>query len=734
MKFRWLPLFLLAVPGVVFSQGLFSRQDDDEKISKPVGTVTTRPPGHTREMVLGNILKGALENMHLANKSVDDKLSREAFKLYLERVDYGKQLFTEADVRALRAFEDKMDDALVSGQLAILDTTQGLLDKRIPQIEGWIKESLAKPFNYTQKETLETDPEKRRFAKDEKELRALWGRMLKYDAMGRLADLKEERDQDPAKAAAEAAKATGKKKKKRSSADGEDLKKLDDTALEAKARTKAGESWKKILDRIKGEKRDDKLDKFYNALARVYDPHTNYLVPEEREDFDIDMTGKLEGIGAILREEGPYIRVEHIVPGSASWKTKELESDDTILKVAQGGDEPVDVVDMPLRDAVKLIRGKKGSEVRLTVKKPNGLIKQIAIVRDVVETEDTYARGTLLELEGSKVGYIHLPKFYRDFNDRSGRNCTDDVRKELVKLKRLGAQGVVLDLRNNGGGALEDARMISGLFIEKGPIVQVKASTGSVEVLADTDPSVEFDKPVLVLINRFSASASEIVAAALQDYQRALIVGGEFSHGKGTVQLVVDLDNYVAPMARAYSPLGALKITIQKFFRVNGASTQYKGVTPDVVLPDPYAHLDSGEQFLKHSIPWGKVPAVEYKKWKMSYDRKKVISASQARVKANPRFKKIADSIAWYDKNRKQTTKSVAMDDFLRERAEVKARADEVDKEVESKALVVKPLEESKDKAAQEKFDDFAKGLRLDPVVEESVYLVRDMIVAATKG
>jgi carboxyl-terminal processing protease len=262
----------------------------------------------------------------------------------------------------------------------------------------------------------------------------------------------------------------------------------------------------------------------------------------------------------------------------------------------------------------------------------------------------------------------------------------------------------------------------------------VKASTGSVEVLADTDPSVEFDKPVLVLINRFSASASEIVAAALQDYQRALIVGGEFSHGKGTVQLVVDLDNYVAPMARAYSPLGALKITIQKFFRVNGASTQYKGVTPDVVLPDPYAHLDSGEQFLKHSIPWGKVPAVEYKKWKMSYDRKKVISASQARVKANPRFKKIADSIAWYDKNRKQTTKSVAMDDFLRERAEVKARADEVDKEVESKALVVKPLEESKDKAAQEKFDDFAKGLRLDPVVEESVYLVRDMIVAATKG
>ncbi len=727
MKFRWLPLLLLALPGAVLSQGLFSRESDEKKESV-VGAVTTRPPGHTREMVLGNILKGALENMHLANKSVDDKLSREAFKLYLERIDYGKQMLTEGDVRTLRAFEDKMDDALVSGQLTILDTTQGLFDKRIPQIEGWVKEWLAKPFNYNQKETLETDPDKRKFSKDEKELRALWGRMLKYDVMGRLADLKEERDQDPAAKAAEAAKATSKKKKKRSNADGEDLKKMDDAALEAKARTKTGESWKKILDRIKAEKRDDKLDKFYNALARVYDPHTNYLIPEEREDFDIDMTGKLEGIGAILREEGPYIKVEHIVPGSASWKTKELESDDTILKVAQGGDEPVDVVDMPLRDAVKLIRGKKGSEVRLTVKKPNGIIKQIAIVRDVVETEDTYARGTLLELDGSKVGYIHLPKFYRDFNDRSGRNCTDDIRKELVKLKKLGAQGVVLDLRNNGGGALEDARMISGLFIEKGPIVQVKASTGSVEVLADTDPSIEFEKPVLVLINRFSASASEIVAAALQDYQRALVVGGEFSHGKGTVQLVVDLDNYVAPMARSYSPLGALKITIQKFYRVNGASTQFKGVTPDVVLPDPYAHLESGEQFLKHSIPWGKVPAVAYKKWKPAYDRKKVVAASQARVKTNARFKKIAENIAWYDKNRKLTSKSVAMDDFLKERAEIKARADALDKEEEFKALVVKPLEDPKDKAAQEKFDDFAKGLRLDPVVEESVYLVRDMI------
>lgn len=724
MKLFW-PTVLLLLPLMSAAQGLFSTEKDEP--DNVTGAVTTRPPGHTREMVLGNILKGALENMHLANKSVDDKLSREAFKLYLERVDYGKQFLTEADVKVLRQYENKMDDALTSGQLTILDTTQELMNKRLPQIEKWLTEILAKPFDYQKKELLETDPEKRKFSKDEKELKAMWARMLKYDAMGRLADLKEERDQDPAKKAEEAKKANG-KKKKRSSSDGEDLKKMDDTALEVKARAKTAESWKKIITRIKDERRNDKLDKFYNALSRVYDPHTNYLIPDDKEEFDMEMSGKLEGIGAILREEGSYIKVERIVPGSASWKTKEIDSEDTILKVAQGSDEPVDVVDMPLRDAVKLIRGKKGSEVRLTVKKSNGMIKTVSIIRDVVEMEDGYVKGTMLELEGTKVGYINVPKFYRDFNDRTGRNCTDDVRKELVKLKKLGAQGLILDLRNNGGGALEDARMISGLFIEKGPIVQVKASTGSVEVLADMDPTIEFDKPMVVLLNRFSASASEIVAAALQDYNRAMVVGGEFSHGKGTVQLVVDLDNYVAPMAKAYSPLGALKITIQKFFRINGSSTQYKGVTSDIVLPDPYAHMETGEQFLKHSIPWGQVPSVPHKKWSNSYDRKKVLSASAGRVKTNPRFKKIQDTVAWYDKNRKLTNKSTSMSEFLKERAEVKARADELEKEEESKNLTVKALEDNKDKVFQEKFDEFAKTLKVDPVVEESVFILKDML------
>ncbi|MBY0517915.1 MAG: carboxy terminal-processing peptidase [Bacteriovoracaceae bacterium] len=724
MKFL-LFLALITVTPSLLAQNLFSSEREERQ---NLGTVTGKDPGYTREMVLGNILKGALENMHLANKTIDDSLSKEAFKLYLDRIDYGKQFLTQKDLKTLNKYSDKMDDELVSGRLDLITETSKIMDKRIPEVQAWIAEILAKPMDYNKKENIETDAEKRKFLKDEKELKVLWSKILKYDVMGRLADLKEERDQDPAKKAEELKKS--KKKKKKSQADGEDLKKLDDVALEAKARQKTGESYKKILERLKDEKHNDKLDKFYNSIARVYDPHTSYLIPEEKEDFDIDMSGKLEGIGAILREEGSYIKVEKIVPGSASWKTKELDSEDTILKVAQGKEEPVDVVDMPLREAVKLIRGKKGSEVRLTVKKPNGLIKTVPIIRDVVEIDESYVKGSVLELDKAKtkVGYINVPKFYRDFNDRQGRNCTDDVRKELVRLKKENIQGLILDLRNNGGGALEDARMISGLFFEKGPVVQVKASTGTVEILADQDPSVEFDKPMIVLINRFSASASEIVAAALQDYGRALVVGGEFSHGKGTVQLVVDLDNYVAPMAKAYSPLGALKITIQKFFRVNGSSTQYKGVTPDIILPDPYSHLESGEQFLKHSIPWAKVQAVPFKTWKKAYNEKKVVTASKKRVKENPRFERIRESIAWYDLRRKQTVKDLTMEAYLKDRKEVKERSEAFEKEEEDKDLVVKSLDPVKDKVAQEKFDEYAKTLRVDPVIEESMLILKDML------
>jgi carboxyl-terminal processing protease len=710
-----LSLALLAQGAVAQQRNSPVSTSDDPSI---LGSIMSPKPRYTREMVLGNILKGALEAMHFTGKEINNDLSRSSFKLYLERLDYGKQFLLAGDVKQLEKYRETFDDMMISGDLAVLDLSSELMNKRIGQIEKHVEALLAMPFDYAKKDTLETDPKKRAFPNTEAELFAHWERLMKYEVLNRIVDKKEEQN-------GLATDEKGNKKKPVSD------KKLTEAEIEKDSREKVLKSYKKIFSRLVNEKRSDKLDKFYNALTKVFDPHTNYLVPEEKEDFDIDMSGKLEGIGAILREENSYIKVERIVPGSASWKTKEVEAEDVILKVGQGKEEPVDVVDMSLRDAVKLIRGKKGSEVRLTIKKPNGLIKVVPIIRDVVEIDESYVKGTVLELapNKTKIGYITIPKFYRDFNDRAGRNVTDDTRREIERLNKEGVEGLIVDLRNNGGGALEDARMISGLFIEKGPIVQVKANTGSTDILADTDPKVDFQKPTIVLINRFAASASEIVAAALQDYNRAVIVGGEFSHGKGTVQAVVDLDNYVSPMAKSYSPLGALKITIQKFYRVNGSSTQYKGVTPDIILPDQFSHLESGEKFLDYSIPWGEVKAVKYDKWKPAYDVRKLRAASKERLKKNEKFKHLLDSIRWYKEQKERSKRSLVAADFERERKTIREMADVFKKEEESKNLFVRDLSpNAKEKAQMEKFEEFSKTLKKDAVIEESLQIMHDML------
>jgi carboxyl-terminal processing protease len=718
---------LLLSPSVLLAQPKSRKSDtalEKTEESSVLGSLISSKPRFTREMVLGNILKGALENMHLSNKQIDDTTSQDAFKVYLERLDYGKQFLLQSDVKALDKFKKQFDDMLIDGNLVILDFSSELMNKRIGAIEKHVEKLLEKPLDYKKKDTLETDPKKRTFPATEKDLFTHWEKLMKYEVMSRIVDQKEEQN-------GLALDDKGNKKKPVSD------KKLTDAEIEKEARSKVLKSYKKIFSRLVNEKRNDKLDKFYNAITKVFDPHTNYLIPEEKEDFDIDMSGKLEGIGAILREDNSFIKVERIVPGSASWKTKEVEAEDIILKVGQGKEEPVDVVDMSLRDAVKLIRGKKGSEVRLTIKKPNGLVKVVPIIRDVVEIEESYVKGTVLELapDKKKFGYINVPKFYRDFNDRAGRNVTDDTRKEIQRLNKEGVEGLILDLRNNGGGALEDARMISGLFIEKGPIVQVKAHTGAVDVLEDTDSTVDFKKPTVVLINRFAASASEIVAAALQDYGRAVIVGGEFSHGKGTVQAVVDLDGYVSPMAKQYSPLGALKITIQKFYRVNGSSTQYKGVTPDIILPDQFSHLESGEKFLDYSIPWGEVKPVKYNRWKTSkFDLKTLKANSQARVKKDEKFKHLLDAMKWYKTQKEKTKRSLTLVDFEKERKEIREKTDIFRKELENANLMVKDLSGSKDKAQQEKFEEFSKTLKKDAVIEESIHILSDMLKSETKS
>jgi carboxyl-terminal processing protease len=714
---KLLQQFSFALLILVLAAGCFAKEEASQSSSLQ-STIT-------KELVLGKILGDALEKMHFSKKQINDELSVEAFAKYIERLDYTKQFLLQRDIDALKTYEKKMDDQFRSGNLEVISVSSKIMQSRIKELEKFVIATLSKPISLTQKETIETDPKKRKFLKTMDELKERWRKMLKLEVMNRYVDLKEEQ---------EGTSEDYKDKKKKKVIP---EVKLSEKELEEKARERTLKSYGKLFKRLAEEKKNDQLDKFYNSITKIFDPHTQYLIPEDKEDFDIDMSGKLEGIGALLREEGSYIKVENIIPGSASWKGKELEAEDIILKVAQGREEPIDVVDMNLKDAVKLIRGPKGSEVRLTVKKPNGLVKVISIVREVVEIEESYAKSTILEHKelGVKVGYIFVPKFYRDFNSSKGRNCSDDVRDALRKLNEKNVNGVILDLRNNGGGALEDARIMSGLFVEKGPIVQVKNIQEGVEVLADTDSKVEFTKPVVVLINRFSASASEIVAAALQDYGRAIVVGGEFTHGKGTVQAVLDLDRTgmmgaiagIMNSGGSGPGLGALKITIQQFYRINGSSTQYNGVTPDIVLPDPVSYLESGERFLDHSLPWNRIKPVKFTPWPEKYNITDLKKKSEKRVSASPKFKKINESIKWYETKKENSEKTLVLTEYLKHREYLKTTVDKFKIEDENEKISVIPIESMKTSAAKEKFTDFSETLRKDPYIEETLHIFKDL-------
>jgi carboxyl-terminal processing protease len=720
MKMKKLLVGILLSVLVVATLTATAQEKEEDKKQSILGAITRG--SYTKEMVLGNILSGALENMHLTKKKINDDLSEKAFGLYLERIDYGKQFLLEDEVEKLEKYDEEMDDQVKKGNLTIVAKSQEILKPRIKMLDKYVQDVLKKPFDFKKKEKYQTDPEKRKYAENIDDLKKRWKKLLKYETLNRMLEMKDEQE----------GKGDKKKKKKTAKKKKEKKEKLTLAQMEVKAREKVSKSYHKIFKRLTDEKRNDQLDKFYNSIARVYDPHTHYLIPEEKEDFDIDMSGQLQGIGALLREEGSYIKVERIIPGSASWRGKELKAEDIILAVGQGSEDPVDIVDMSLRDAVKLIRGPKGTEVRLTVKKPDGSKKVIPIIRDVVVIEESYAKSSVLEHTklGLKIGYIHVPKFYRDFSGKTSKNCSEDVRQEIIKLKKYNVEGIVLDLRNNGGGALEDARIMSGLFIKKGPIVQVKAHTGAREVLKDTNPKIEFKKPLVVLVNRFSASASEILAAAMQDYGRAVIVGaGEQTHGKGTVQAVIDLDGYVSPMARAYSPLGALKITIQMFYRITGGSTQFKGVTPDIVLPDPYAYMDTGEKSLDHAIPYNEVRSVEFQKWdKYSYNISKLAKNSKARVKKSKKFQLINQSVEWLKERKEKSERTLNLDAMIADRELVQKKNDEFKDEKEFESMKVTTFIKVKDDVTKEKKEEFEKTLRKDPVLEETMHIFNDIL------
>lgn len=680
-------------------------------------------PEPSKEQALSHLLMQSLESWHFSPRKINDEFSERAFKLYLNSIDRSKRFLTKSDIEQLKSYDHKIDDELKGASTDFLELSEDFLSKRIQEVQAFSQEILKKPFDFSVEETLETDSEKRDYADGSSELKELWRKILKYQTLMRYLDLVRTEDKDHKTKAPEKSVSL--------------VKQPFQPKLELQAREGLSKNLKRDFQRMLEDTNKDLDYDYNNAITGSFDPHSEYFPPDLKDEFDIDMSGTLEGIGALLQEDGEYVKIQEIVPGSPSWRQKEPKAGDIILKVAEGNAEPVDIVNMRVTDAVKLIRGKKGTEVRLTIRKPNGQIVVIPIIRDVVVIEETFAKSAVItnKKTGRKFGYLILPAFYRDFKTNgAARNCSDDVRKELEKLKDEKVDGIIFDLRNNGGGALEDAVKISGFFIKNGPIVQVKNREAKGEVWRDVDPEVVYSGPLVVLLNSFSASASEIMAAALQDYNRAVIIGSPNTFGKGTVQTFVNLDQIISDKFNFLKPLGSLKLTIQKFYRINGESTQSKGVIADITLPDSNSYLQVGEKTLDYPLPWDTMDAVSYKKWEsQKYDFVFLKQKSTRRVQASKGFKLINDTIARIKKEKENSLQTLKLSSFLEEQETLRQESEKL-KNAQTELPNLKlatpgnPIDPKRDPEKAQKAKDWLKQLGMDVYVGEAQNILSDTL------
>ncbi len=696
-------------------------------------------PADPREPLLAQAAVALLSKQHVLRRPLDDAMSREAFPKYIEELDGAKLLLLQPHVDALGRYADRMDDELAEGDLALARKGAALVAARRAVVAGVVKDLLAKPFDFAAAESIETDPKKRAHCKTEDELRARWRGVLKLQTLERIRQLEETleargkpkpppKDPDEARREAVAERAIG-------------VIPPTFEGREEKVRTELALRYETQFARLASPEKLRPAEDFLNAVNAVFDPHTQYLAPSQEANFDIAITGTLEGIGASLAEQDHYVVVFDLVPGGASWQQGRLEIGDLILAVAQEGKEAEQVVDMPLDQVVSKIRGPKGTVVVLTVKKGDGRVETISITRDIIRIEATYARGAVLRAGDGRepVGYVFLPGFYGDIGGRGKpgeRNATDDVRAILEALQKRKVKSLVLDLRGNGGGLLSHAQNISGLFIDQGPVVQTKDWAGRVEVLRDEAPGAAFSGNVVVLVDRFSASAAEILAGALQDYERAVVVGTSATHGKGTVQAAIDLDRMRGPGGG--EPLGLYKITMQEYFRVSGASTQLRGVTPDVLLPDPTSFVDSGERTLFHAIPFHTIGAAPFAKVPHRWQVAELQSASGQRAAQNPDFETVRAFGKLLGARREKTLESLELKTWLETKRREKAEIERLDpkKQERKPVLAVEVLPGSSsaataDKKLRQRLDAWQDGLARDLWVEESVRVLFDM---AAKG
>ncbi len=705
MSKKFLPiLFLLIGAGLFIAFKTMGRGDDNND-----------NPKSKNEKILRNV-GIVLEQGHYSPKKIDDTFSKQVFKKYIDDIDPDKFIFLQKDIDAFKKYETKIDDEIHGAPIESYYAINNMYVSRLEEIIKSYKEILSKPFTFNIDETIIMDGDKRPFPKTEAERYDIGRKRLKYLVLTRYSDLIEEREKNIGKA-------------------GIILK--ADTTLEREARMQV----KKQMDRyfsnlVSHNKPEVMFSEFVNAITNTMDPHTTYMAPVDKRSFDEMLSGSFYGIGAQLKEDDGKIKIASLVNGMPAFKSGQMQVEDEVIKIAQGKGEPVDVTGYSVTDAVKLIRGAtKGSEVRLTLRKPDGTTKVVILLRDKIDIDDTYAKSVIIN-GTHKIGYIYLPEFYANFDDPKGRRCAIDVAKEVEKLKAENVEGIVMDLRSNGGGSLYDVVDMAGLFIEDGPIVQVKGRDEKPMVLNDRDKGVLYTGPLTVMVDELSASASEIFAAAIQDYNRGIVIGSSSTYGKGTVQRSVSLDPEAENIffkKPAPDGLGDIKLTFRKFYRVNGGATQLKGVTPDIVVADRLEYIKIREKDNPDALKWDVISKATYKPWNPGYDLSSVVNKTNLQLSTDSTFKLIKNGTQLLEKNSDRTY-SLNLQKYRTELKEMRATAKQLDSLTKLKVEMnvtnatqdITTIQADKDKAERNK--QWLKRLSSDIYINETIKVMDNMI------
>jgi carboxyl-terminal processing protease len=674
------------------------------------------PPHRTPtkyEKILRDVVEMLAED-HYSPRPIDDSFSREVFRKYLNGIDPEKKILMQSDINSLRRFENTIDDE-INGKAPVqfAQAVNDIYRKRLLESEALYKDILSHPFDYTKDEYVELNDNRLDFPKNDAERKEGLRKRLKFLALEKYSDLLN--------------LAAGKKDSVTAHATKDQL--------DAMARQKAMHSMDLYYSRLKVKANDnDRFNEFVETIVQCMDPHTDYFPPVEKRSFDEDMSGRFFGIGASLKDDDGTIKIATLLTGSPAWKSGQVNVSDAILKVGQGSQEPVDLTGYTIPDAVKIIRGGKGTEVRLTLKKSDGTIKVISLIRDEIVQDEKFARSVIVNTDRGKIGYIYLPEFYADFENNNGNRCYIDVAKELVKLKEENVDGVVLDLRNNPGGSLGDVVEMVGLFVNQGPVVQVKGREGRPMVLEDHARSALYTGPLTVMVNEFSASASEIFAAAIQDYKRGIIIGSTSTFGKGTVQRPYPLERSNVSMD---SGLGTIKLTMEKFYRISGGSTQLRGVASDVVLPDAYEHSKYREKDQPDALPYDVIARASYTPFHAGYNINAIAGVSNNRIKSNDTFNQIGVDADWLDKESDQPY-PLNIDKYRLRQQEVRdtvAHIEKLSKLSQPMNLAFLATDSTKyavDKDKGDRYRAWLNALSTDIYLKETVTVMGDIITQKT--